>query len=540
MPDSRITLRNRLWPLLSAGLMVLILVGCQESGGETAAASHTITGPINADTPLVRQLNLDTAMDTRLDVQLSAADHQLQYSFDSYSRSHRLPLYGLRAGRDYTARITTFAADGSSRVLEPDIHFGTAPLPEGFPSIEASADPQAMEPGYTLFNVLAEGSGNDAFGELLVIVDAEGEVVWYHRANRFLDVRQLDNGNIFAERVGAMVEMDLAGNTLRQWNPAGLNGYTGPDVTVDTPIFHHEVFPMENGNFLALSIEARDYTAYPTSLDGSSAPATSAVAGDVIVEYQPDGTIVNEWKLLDMLDSRRLGYNALGSYWDFLFPGSRDWSHGNAVIHDASDDSIIVSLRHQDALVKFSRATGELLWILGPHDNWQAPWSNFLLTPVSGQQYFWPWHPHAPEVTPHGTVLVYDNGNWRASPPDAWIEDVDNFSRAAEYLVNESTMEVELVWEYGLGAAPEYFSPFLGDADYLPQTGNVLITHGSLRSDTGKMSAQIIEVTRGESATEVFTMTVRDPSLDSGSGWRVYRSERIGSLYADGTTLVSP
>jgi len=250
----------------------------------------------------------------------------------------------------------------------------------------------------------------------------------------------------------------------------------------------------------------------------------------VIVEFARDGTIVNEWSMLDLLDPFRLGYSSDGGFWNGFYQDnfdengvSRDWSHGNAVIHDPADDSIIVSLRHQDAVVKFSRQTGELRWILGPHENWDLQFGEFLLTPLSDEdeKFFFQYHQHAPKITDEGTIILYDNGNFRASPFDPTLPNADLFSRAVEYDINELTMEVEKVWEYGQFEDEIIFTPFVGDADSLPETGNVLITFGGIQSPTGT-SARLIEVTRTTPAEKVFDLSIA--SLQ-------YRSERLPSLY---------
>lgn len=59
-----------------------------------------------------------------------------------------------------------------------------------------------------------------------------------------------------------------------------------------------------------------------------------------------------------------------------------DWCHANAVSHDPRDDSLLVSLRHQDCIIKIDRRSGDLVWILGDPGNWRAPWSDSLLRPV--------------------------------------------------------------------------------------------------------------------------------------------------------------
>src|SRR5664280_2452214 len=115
------------------------------------------------------------------------------------------------------------------------------------------------------------------------------------------------------------------------------------------------------------------------------------------------------WTPINLLDPRRISYLIVSS------SGSWDSEHSNAVIEDPSDNSLIVSMCMQNAVVKFSRATGQLRWILGPPANWGAAWQPYLLKPV-GTPFVWQYGQHAPVLTPQGTLLMFDNGNFRASP----------------------------------------------------------------------------------------------------------------------------
>ncbi len=91
----------------------------------------------------------------------------------------------------------------------------------------------------------------------------------------------------------------------------------------------------------------------------------------------------------------------------------------------------------------------------------------------------------------------------------------------------------------GCGDTDEpFYSSFVSDADWLPVTGNILITAGGLIADSGgvtteagsgRRSARIIEVTRESPAVSVFEMTVEaDWAV---GGWHVYRAQRVPSLY---------
>jgi hypothetical protein len=216
-----------------------------------------------------------------------------------------------------------------------------------------------------------------------------------------------------------------------------------------------------------------------------------------------------------------------------------DWAHANAVDYNPNDDSIIVSVRNQDAIIKFSRSTGNLRWILANHNNWPETLQPFLLTPV-GASFEWQYHSHASMSTPSGTLLLFDNGNSRASPFDGRdrLTASENYSRAVEYEIDEDNMEVRQIWEYGSQAEPIYYAPSVGDADPMSITGNVLITFGNTNYVDGAHSnaigmgsshTRIVEVDHSTPADKVFEVAIYNSTYRS---WlNVYRSERIPDLY---------
>jgi hypothetical protein len=468
---------------------------------------------------------------------------------DGFDTVHAITLLGFHPDEPYNIHVTLRDQSGNEAELS-DVGVTTDPLPIGFPPIHVETSiPELMEPGVSLFPVRASGA-NLAFGSVFVAVDETGQVVWYRRfANiGYGDIRRMSNGNfLFIEDDATITEMNVLGDIVRRWHTNRNTNPSAGSILVDIPIFHHEVFEMENGNFLVLTVGLRSIENYPTSDSDPGAPLeTAVVAGDEVVEFSPaDGTIINHWVLLDMLDPFRIGYDSLGGFWNGNFPeieaGTRDWAHANAVIHDPSDDSIIVSLRHQDADVKFSRQTGQIIWILGTHNNWDpARFGSFLLDPV-GDPFLFEYHPHAPEVTEAGTVLLYDNGNYKASPFDTKLTAPENFSRAVEFSINKDTKQVTQVWEFGEFDDPVRYAPFIGDADMQPLTGNVLITHGGVTTDAeglptdnifaAKTSVYIIEVTHTTPGQKVFEISIVDPTPETANGWTSYRSERLPSLY---------
>ena len=113
----------------------------------------------------------------------------------------------------------------------------------------------------------------------------------------------------------------------------------------------------------------------------------------------------------------------------------------------------------------------------------------------------------------------------------------DSYSRAVEMAIDEQAMTVRQVWEYGPDDE-RFFSSFLSDADWMPTTGNVLITDGArtrqIEDERGESPThnwvRIVEVTRTTPSEKVFELVIDD---EPPNGWRVYRADRLAGLYPD-------
>jgi arylsulfate sulfotransferase len=77
----------------------------------------------------------------------------------------------------------------------------------------------------------------------------------------------------------------------------------------------------------------------------------------------------------------------------------------------------------------------------------------------------------------------------------------------------------------------------VSEADWLPQTGNVLLTNGGMirtneggqgeGASQGRNWVSLMEVTHSMPAEKVWEIVIDDPS----GGWVAYRSQRMPSLY---------
>ncbi len=509
----------------------------------------------NPTVPLAAILSLSTDEPAAVTVRIDDGERTWDAtSSDGFATDHSLMVLGMRPGRVH--HITAVVSDVSGNLSETrPLPLEMSPLPDAVPQPEVLiSQPNRMEPGVTLFDVTRRGEDGENVEDyrMLVIVDDRGEVIWYHRDyHGGGDARRLRNGNLLYLGGGARaVEIDMLGNVVQHWhaNQADPETVWPGSTHVDTATFHHEVAELPSGNLLTLSRDARVIDDFPTSeSDPNAPPAPSTVVGDVIVEFARDGTILHEWSLLDILDPYRIGYGSLNTdfppiedhYSDRREEAPpRDWTHSNAVSYDPNDDSFIISVRYQDAVIKLDRQTGELKWILGTHDNWKEPWQEYLLEPQGDLE--WQYHEHGPEVTGDGSIVMFDNGNGRASAFQEELPSDQRFSRAVEFSVNADAMTVSQEWDYG-GLGEEWFySRYISDADWLPVTGNVLVADGGHQDNEngipaenfgdGQHWAQIFEVTRTEPAEKVFHIVLKD---EPPAGYLVYRAQRLSSLYPE-------
>jgi arylsulfate sulfotransferase len=484
-----------------------------DAAPDAAVALAFVTGPTftlapNPSTPLAGRLELSTNRPTRVALAISDADRAFTVELGARGAAHVAPVLGLRPATAHLLAVTV--TDDAGEVLAaPPIAITTAALPAGFPTFTANRiAPAQIEPGVTL-----TGAGSYAMA-----IDDAGRVVWFTDLGEGAeDVRRLDDGNLLINLSNHItaVEIDVFGSELRRWHAARSTQGAPGSIPVAIDSFHHELGELPGGDLFALSTELKTYSGYPTGeLDPTPQTGPQSVVGDVVVQFAPDGTVVRRYSLLDRLDPYRIGYGSFGSFWvGFYGPAATvDWSHGNAVFPDPHDGGFLVSLRHQDALVKLD-AFGALQWILGTHDNWAPAFAPYLLAPVAnpvGGPFLWPFHQHGPRILGDGNIVVFDNGNFRVSPPTP--KPPTSYSRAVEYAVDPQRMEIRQVWQYDAGQA--IYAPATGNIDIGATTGNVIICFGG--------ASRIVEVTHTEPPVKVFELSVNRT---------IYRATRVASLY---------
>lgn len=168
---------------------------------------------------------------------------------------------------------------------------------------------------------------------------------------------------------------------------------------------------------------------------------------DVIKEVDRKGIVLWQWKASEHLDPE-----------DFpIHPGFGriHWPLINGLDITDNGTTVLMSLRVTSGIIGVDKKSGAVKLHIPPG----------LLS-----------HQHAPVPLSNGNILAFDNGNFR---PGAHVP----FSRIVEINTSDNT----LVWNYTDEHVSAFFSPYMGNAQPLPN-GNVHITDST--------SGRLFEVTR--------------------------------------------
>jgi arylsulfate sulfotransferase len=517
--------------LIIACLMSATLFIPLSSRATIITSEPTFTPSSNA--PLAGVLALTTAVPSRISALVSDGTNTWEKDFYDFGTTHSEVLLGFEPGRTNQILVTAYDQNQNAYTAPQPVTFVTAPLPSNFPPWTVlKSEPSQMEPGYTLFMI----SSGTAYS-YITIMDNSGQVVWYRPwTYDDSDVRQLADGNLFIEQQNSLnnfVEMNMLGDIVNILN-----------APKSYPVNPHEGFVTDHGTILYLSDVSETVSNFPSAVNPP--PNTNYTLVTRIMDDNPvveisatDGALSNAWSPLTMLDPTHVTY--LTYSYSSIY--GVDNEHANAIVEDTNDNnSIIVSMRNQNAVFKFTRS-GQLKWILSPHPGWGTNWQQYLLTPVS-TPFDWNYGQHAPMLTPQGTLLLYNDNIERASPFDPPVPDQDNYSSAVEYNINETNMTVSEVWNSAWQTNQDrLFTTIVGKAQWLPQTRDVLVTYGYVTYVNGvhpspysanATMVRLIEYTHDPVPQIVFDVSIFDTNNTSKSyvGDFCYRATRIPDLYA--------
>lgn len=552
----------------------------EPEAADDAATGGEVTAVTVEPSPIISiaaMVNVTTSEPMQISLAASGADHEVAVPLTAEpATEHQIPLVGMRAEDTYVIDVTAIGADGEAVVTDDAAEFTTGSLPDYFADHELTIDAERAAPGYTIveFDSLLQVPVGGLSSQHLVAYDNEGEVVWYYtNTGALAGVEPTPAGtfNMFYWPFGIR-EVDILGNVVNNWRlqergadtdevddefvvgapdpdqvafQGGEGALTGnPGDALPTPVtndwidlitVHHENWPMPNGNVLTLSTTVHELTPEQRATFCPDDPNEFNAVSDVAVEFTPEGQVVRTWDLWDAVDIDEVpGRELCVTTGIFAGQGLRDWNHANSVTYDVGRDAVIISSRHTNQIIAFDHLDAEgpqtsVRWIIGDGTAIADGGNNL---PLDGEQTY---YQHAVEVNDDGSLIAYDNGNFR---PGTSPDDPDNlpFSRAVIFDVDDSSDDrnewsATQRWEHTDvedNGKPAY-SGFIADADVL-SNGNVLVTHGGLGTFPGTpedpLHILIREVVpEGTSGGDVVW------ELKGVNGFVTYRAERIPSFY---------
>ena len=376
------------------------------------------------------------------------------------------------------------------------------------------------------------------------VVDTTGETRWFMKPDAIYDPRdpfksgimmgfhQNDDGTLTWGYGQRYVKYDIMGRQV-------YNRLISPNYND----FSHALSVGENGHqFLRVG-----------SSDLRRADNTHVrTVRDVIIEVDSEsGNVVDEWRLFEILDPQRnivlksidqgavclnvdlsksgqtltaeqiAKLEAQHAFGDITGTGAgRNWAHVNSVDYDAEDDSIIISSRHQSAVVKIGRDK-KVKWILAAPNGWRGEWKDKVLTPVDKDgnplkcrlgkcegDFDWTWTQHTGwkiNEMSKGDIIyvsVFDNGDGRAFvQPD---DPKEKYSRAVVYKIDQKKMTVQQVWEYGKNRGHELYAPITSSVEYWKDKDSLLVYWASIGVGTKEGPAPVLtEFKWGESKPSI-------------------------------------
>jgi hypothetical protein len=233
-----------------------------------------------------------------------------------------------------------------------------------------------------------------------LVTDLQGNIIWYYPFGGAFPIKLMPNGHMILQMNGDLREVDLAGNTIRDFSVAQMNqSLQAKGRSFSIGAFSHDVLTLPNGHWVTIGVISKAFT------DLAGYPGTTNVTGDAVVDIDPNGNVVWGWSAFDHLDVNR------------HLQGLPDWTHSNALVYTA-DGNLLLSMRHQSWILKLDYSngtgTGNILWKLGED-------GDFNLSGGDPSQWFYGQHDPVILSSSGGqtTMAVYDDGNLRIDA-DAW------------------------------------------------------------------------------------------------------------------------
>jgi arylsulfate sulfotransferase len=428
---------------------------------------------------------------------------------------------GMRGNAAYHMRAQVVLNDGAA-LTDTDHMFTTGQPPETAVVEMTATAGDTPQPGIEMFDTLRPHEVAQAFA-----TDLNGNVIWTYSYTGSLEdavqpIKMLPNGHFLIQisyassipvQKGGIVipgtldevrEVDLAGTTIRSVTAAQLaKELLAQGAGLQLGSLHHDVLALPNGHLLLLFSVSKIFNNLPGYL------GTTNVLGDELVDVDQNFIPDWVWNSFDHLDVNRHPY---------LFP---DWTHSNALLYSADDHNVLLSVRHQNWIIKIDfedgTGSGNILWKLGEGGDFRLEGGT---DPTD-----WFYAQHGPSFFSTNTTGVFelglmDNGDDRQFPAGVMCGVGGAapclYSTASVLQINEAGMSASLVKRY---VPPGWVYSFFGGNINPLADGDLEVNFCA--ATTGTL---VQELREEDGAQQVVWQAVT-------KGTNQYRADRLPSLY---------
>ena len=437
-----------------------------------------------------------------------SSENDITGTFEA-AKDHIVPIYGLYNGDTTTVEITLDSGESASYEVT------TEAVQADYGEIKTEvSDPDSYDYSNLTFLCSAMGS---VYG-----VDAAGDIRFYTTIGGVLGVHQLENGHLMmpASYVlktsyykEGLIEVDLNGRIYREYAVPGGQ--------------HHDFRELPNGNLLV----------------ASDSPDLSSVEDYVVEIDRTTGEVVWELDMKDILDvedGQSASMESDGS-------DEEDWFHNNGLWYDETNDLILLSARHKDAIVAVKKSDKNIAWILGDPTGWENTDSDLFFA-LEGEDSEWFYAQHNVTMLDNGDIMLFDNGTAKVKRinNDDRVTGDDVYSRAVIYHIDTDAMTATQVYEYGKERGSDWYSDWISGVDSLDGTkDHLFITAGShLHSDEENRSdfypsdmfkeglTKMTHIDQVDNGNLTYEITVESDTASA----LTYRSFRL-NMYGNGASI---
>lgn len=300
----------------------------------------------------------------------------------STGTSHRAVALGLVVGETYDLRAVTIAADGS-RYESGTATVSLDPRPQSLGRFDVVVDePGAREGGYVLTSLL------QAAESWMVILDRQGDVVWYYPATDGLSIPTTlpgrDGQSLLCTQNSREQDQDIS--TIQR---VAVDGSS--IIWTRARLAHHSFVELPGDRFAWIGLDFRNVT-----VDGESL----YLVGDTIWEIDEGAGEEDEpTEVFNYFDDWGAPYRMCQHFdAEAYSSGAQDWTHANSLMYLEEQDQLFLMSKNLDHVLRIGHDSGQVLGQMGglesdvtsPTDDW---WSHGHMS------HLW-----------DGGMVVFDNG----------------------------------------------------------------------------------------------------------------------------------